>query len=131
MRRKKVLLVDDSNTVLLLHQMMMGERGYETLVARDGVEALARARAETPDLVFLDVMMPHLDGLETCRALREREPTRHTPIILCSSRAEPASVQAGFESGCTDYLTKPFDGAELTALLQRYLGSERGTRGID
>ncbi|MCE9671012.1 response regulator [Myxococcus stipitatus] len=131
MRRKKVLLVDDSNTVLLLHQMMMGERGYETLTARDGVEALARARAEPPDLVFLDVMMPHLDGLETCRALREREPTRHTPIILCSSRAEPASVQAGFESGCTDYLTKPFDGAELTALLQRYLGSERGTRGID
>ncbi|MCP3059043.1 response regulator [Myxococcus sp. K38C18041901] len=129
MRRKKVLLVDDSHTVLMLHQMMMVERGYETLIARDGLEALARVAVEAPDLVVLDIHMPHLDGLQTCRALREREPTRHTPIILCSTRMEPASVQAGFDSGCTDYLTKPFAGSELAALLNRYLGSERGTRG--
>jgi CheY-like chemotaxis protein len=121
MRRKKVLLVDDSATVLLLHQGMLMELGYEAVTARNGLEALARAEAERPDLVFLDVVMPHLDGLETCRALRTREPTRHTPIILCSTRAEPRSVQAGFDSGCTDYLAKPFDGAELTALLRRYL----------
>lgn len=129
MRRKKVLVVDDSHTVLMLHQMMMVERGYETRIARDGLEALARAEEESPDLVVLDILMPNLDGLETCRALRERAPTRDTPIILCSTRTEPESVQAGFDSGCTDYLTKPFAGAELTALLSRYLGSERGTRG--
>ncbi|MCY1018965.1 response regulator [Pyxidicoccus sp. MSG2] len=121
MRRKKVLLVDDSATVLLLHQGMLMELGYEAVTARNGLEALARAETERPDLVFLDVVMPHLDGLETCRALRTREPTRNTPIILCSTRAEPRSVQAGFDSGCTDYLAKPFDGAELTALLRRYL----------
>lgn len=129
MRRKKVLLVDDSHTVLMLHQMMMVERGFETLIARDGLEALERVRDEAPDLVVLDILMPNLDGLETCRALRGREPTRHTPIILCSTRMEPDCVQAGFESGCTDYLTKPFAGSELAALLNRYLGSERGTRG--
>ena len=121
MRRKKVLLVEDSATVLLLHQGMLMELGYEAVTARNGLEALARAEAERPDLIFLDVVMPHLDGLETCRALRTREPTRHTPIILCSTRAEPRSVQAGFDSGCSDYLAKPFDGAELTALLRRYL----------
>lgn len=121
MRRKKVLLVEDSATVLLLHQGMLMELGYEAVTARNGLEALARAEAERPDLIFLDVVMPHLDGLETCRALRTREPTRHTPIILCSTRSEPRSVQAGFDSGCSDYLAKPFDGAELTALLRRYL----------
>ncbi len=122
MRRKKVLLVDDSATVLLLHQAMLAELGYEAVLARDGLEALVRAEAERPDLVFLDILMPHLDGLETCRALRGREPTRRTPIILCSTRSEPKSVQAAFDSGCTDYLAKPFDGAELKALLSRYLG---------
>jgi len=121
MRRKKVLLVEDSSTVLLLHQMMLVELGYDAVTARDGLEALRQAEAERPDLVFLDINMPHLDGLETCRALRSREPTRRTPIILCSTRSEPRSVQAGFDSGCDDYLTKPFEGAELTALLRRYL----------
>jgi CheY-like chemotaxis protein len=121
MRRKKVLLVDDSSTVLLLHQALLAELGYEAVLARDGLEALVRAEVERPDLVFLDVVMPHMDGLEACRALRGREPTRRTPIILCSSRAEPRSVQAGFDSGCTDYLSKPFDGEELKALLRRYL----------
>ena len=122
MRRKKVLLVDDSATVLLLHHGMLMELGYEAVTARDGLEALARAETERPDLVFLDVVMPHLDGLETCRALRTRELTRHTPIILCSTRAEPRSVQAGYDSGCTEYLSKPFDGEELRTLLHRYLG---------
>jgi CheY-like chemotaxis protein len=121
MRRKKILLVDDSATVLLLHQVMLAELGYDAVTARDGLEALARAEAERPDLVFLDVVMPHLDGIQTCRALRGREPTRRTPIILCSSRSEARSVQAGFDSGCSDYLAKPFDEAELTALLRRYL----------
>lgn len=121
MRRKKVLLVDDSSTVLLLHQALLAELGYEAVLARDGLEALLRAEVERPDLVFLDVVMPHMDGLEACRALRGREPTRRTPIILCSTRSEPRSVQAGFDSGCTDYLAKPFDGEELKALLRRYL----------
>ncbi len=122
MQRKKVLLVDDSATVLLLHQGMLMELGYDAVIARDGLEALTRAETERPDLVFLDVVMPNLDGLATCRALRNREPTRRTPIILCSTRAEPRNVQAGFDSGCNDFLAKPFEGAELTALLRRYLG---------
>ncbi|MCP3139922.1 response regulator [Pyxidicoccus xibeiensis] len=121
LRRKKVLLVDDSGTVLLLHQVMLAELGYEVVTARDGMEALARAEVERPDLVFLDIVMPHLDGFETCRALRGRDSTRRTPIILCSSRSEPRSVQAGFDSGCTDYLAKPFEASELSALLRRHL----------
>ncbi|MBZ4417889.1 response regulator [Myxococcus sp. RHSTA-1-4] len=121
MRRKKVLLVDDSLTVLLLHQVMLAERGYDSVTARDGLEALALAETERPDLVFLDVVMPNLDGFETCRALRGREPTRRTPIILCSTHSGARSVQEGFDSGCDDYLAKPFDGEELTALLRRYL----------
>lgn len=121
MHRKKVLLVDDSLTVLLLHRVMLAERGYACVTARDGLEALARAETERPDLVLLDVVMPHLDGLDTCRALRGREPTRHTPIILCGTRSEPRDARAGLDSGCDGYIAKPFDGEALTALLRRYL----------
>nr|WP_216620777.1 response regulator [Myxococcus xanthus] len=115
------MLVDDSDTVLLLQRMLLAELGHDAIVARDGLEALARAEQERPDLVFLDVLMPHLDGLETCRMLRGREPTRRTPIILCSARAEARSVRACFNSGCNDFVAKPFDGAALVALLRRYL----------
>jgi len=90
-RRKKVLLADDSDTVLLLQRMLLAELGHDAIVARDGLEALARAERERPDLVFLDVLMPHLDGLEACRMMRGREPTRRTPIILCSARTEARS----------------------------------------
>jgi DNA-binding response OmpR family regulator len=120
--RKKILLVDDSSTVLLLHRMMLAPCGYEVLVARDGQEALEKASAERPDLIFLDVIMPRLDGFQTCRALRARSETRTVPIILVTTRGEPHHVRQGYESGCTDYITKPFNGEELLAKVRGHLG---------
>ncbi len=125
MSRKKILLVDDSSTVLLLHRMMLSHCGYELLTARDGQEALDKAAAEHPDLIFLDVLMPRMDGFQTCRVLRSREETRAVPIILVTTRSEPHHVRQGFESGCTDYITKPFDGEELLAKVRSHLEEAR------
>ena len=125
MARKKILLVDDSSTVLLLHRMMLSHCGYELLTAKDGQEALEKASAERPDLIFLDVLMPRMDGFQTCRALRSRAETRNVPIILVTTRGEPHYVRQGFESGCTDYITKPFDGEELLAKVRGHLEEAR------
>ncbi|QRN98306.1 response regulator [Archangium violaceum] len=125
MPKKKILLVDDSHTVLLLHRMMLSHCGYELLTARDGQEALDKAFVERPDLIFLDVLMPRLDGFQTCRALRLRSEMKDVPIILVTTRGEPHYVRQGFESGCTDYITKPFDGEELLAKVRSHLEEAR------
>jgi DNA-binding response OmpR family regulator len=125
MARKKILLVDDSSTVLLLHRMMLSHCGYELITAKDGQEALDKASTERPDLIFLDVLMPRMDGFQTCRALRSRPETKNVPIILVTTRGEPHYVRQGFESGCTDYITKPFDGEELLAKVRGHLEEAR------
>jgi CheY-like chemotaxis protein len=119
--KKKILLVDDSQTVLLMHQLLLADRGYELLTARDGQAGVEKAIAERPDIIFLDVLMPRMDGLDACKALRANESTRHIPIILVTTRGEPQTVQRGFESGCTDFITKPVNGNELLDKLERYL----------
>jgi CheY-like chemotaxis protein len=119
--KKKILLVDDSRTVLLMHQLLLADRGYELLTARDGEEALEKAVAARPDLIFLDVIMPGMDGFETCQALRAHETTRDIPIIMVTTSGEPQHIQRGYECGCSDYITKPFNDNELLDKLERYL----------
>jgi DNA-binding response OmpR family regulator len=120
--RKKVLLVDDSETVLMVERVVLGRGPYDLIVARDGEEALERAFAVTPDLILLDVMMPRMNGFEVCRRLREHEPTKNVPIIFVTTRSEGENVEAGFRYGGTDYVNKPFTGAELLAKLRTHLG---------
>jgi two-component system, OmpR family, alkaline phosphatase synthesis response regulator PhoP len=120
-QKKKILLVDDSQTVLLMHQLLLADRGYELLTARDGQDAVETAMAERPDIIFMDVLMPRVDGFAACQALRAHESTRDIPIIMVTTRSEPQNVQRGFESGCSDYITKPFNVNELLDKLERYL----------
>jgi len=119
--RKKLLLVDDSPTVLLMERLLLQDEPYELLTAANGVQAVKLALAERPDLILLDVMMPQMDGLEVCRRLRAEESTREVPIILVTTRGAADQVQRGYESGCSGYVAKPFDGNELRALILRWL----------
>jgi DNA-binding response OmpR family regulator len=120
---KKVLLVDDSSTTLMMEQLILKQRTpYECVTAKDGLDAMARALVETPDLILMDVVMPRLNGFETCKRMRLEKSLQRTPIILVTSRGEEEYVEAGFQSGCNDYITKPVDGYELVTLLHSYLG---------
>lgn len=119
---KKILLVDDSSTALLLEQMILQESTYQLVTARDGREAIQKAVTERPDLILMDVVMPYLNGFDACRELRRREETSAIPIILVTTRGEQQSVEHGFASGCTDYLTKPLDASELLSKVRRHLG---------
>lgn len=120
---KKVLLVDDSSTTLMMEEMILKQStSYECVTAKDGMDAISRAVVENPDLVLMDVVMPRLNGFEACKRMRREQSLRDIPIILVTTRGEEEYVEAGFQSGCNDYITKPVNSFELVTLLQSYLG---------
>jgi len=123
MSRKKILIVDDSSTVILVEKMILSNGPYDVVSARDGQEGLEKAQSERPDLILMDVVMPRMDGFEACRRLRDAEATRGIPVIMVSTRGELKSVENGYESGCNDYVTKPIDGLELLSKVRSYLGA--------
>lgn len=120
--KKKILLVDDSSTVILMEKMILSKGPYDIVTARDGVEGIAKAKSEKPDVILLDVMMPNLDGLSACAALRNDEVTAHIPIIMVTTRGEEHNMETAFRNGCTDYVTKPINGLELLTKLNNILG---------
>jgi DNA-binding response OmpR family regulator len=121
MKRKKILLVDDSGTILMMEKMILSREPYDILTAKDGREAIEKVAVERPDLVLLDVVMPDLTGFEVLRHLRERDETRSTPVIMVTTRGEGANVEAGYASGCNDYVTKPIDSMELLTKIRNCL----------
>ncbi len=121
-RQKKILLVDDSETSLLVHDLLLSEYPCERLKVPSGAEAIARAAEDPPDLVILDVKMPDTDGLEVLRELRANEETRETPVLLVTACADPDVMSEASRLGATDYLTKPVDGATLKARVGALLG---------
>ena len=121
-RRKKILLVDDSMTALMMNRMLLSKCGCDIVTARDGREAIDRAFAERPDLIVMDIVMPQMNGFEACKRLRASPVTRATPILLGTTRGEAESIATGFASGCTDYVTKPVNSVELLSKIKAYLG---------
>lgn len=121
MTRKKILLVDDSNTILMMETMILRGDRYDLVTASDGEEAVERALAERPDLILLDVVMPKMGGFEACERLRAEEATKTTPIIMVTTRGEAQNVEKGFEVGCNDYVTKPINKVELLTKVGNYL----------
>jgi CheY-like chemotaxis protein len=121
---KKILVVDDSRTALMMEREILERRtSYQCVTAsRRAGSGLAMAQQERPDLMLMDVVMPNMNGFEACKMLRQQASTRETPIVLVTTRGEESYMEAGFQSGCNDYITKPVDGTELVALLQSYLG---------
>lgn len=105
-----------------MERLVLAREGYELVTASDGEEALARAGENRPDLILLDLLMPRMSGLETCRRLREDAQTRSVPIIMLSTRADEEQVAAAYHSGCNDYITKPIDAALLLAKVKQALG---------
>jgi CheY-like chemotaxis protein len=119
--KKKILLVDDSETVLLLELMILRTGSYDLATARDGREGIERALAFKPDLILMDVIMPEMNGFEAIRTLRARPETRAVPILIVTTKGEEQSMEEGYMSGCNDYVTKPIDSLELLTKIRTYL----------
>lgn len=118
MAGSKILVVEDDKTLLDVLKYNLVKENYVALTAADGVQALEVARAEKPDLIILDIMLPGLDGFEVCRILR-KEMT--TPILMLTAREEEIDKVVGLEIGADDYMTKPFSMRELLARIRAML----------
>ncbi|MCC5930987.1 MAG: response regulator transcription factor [Cyclobacteriaceae bacterium] len=104
---KKVLIVDDEQDILELLKYNLKKEGYEVKAVSDGLQAMDAIKNFLPDLVLLDIMMPNLDGVETCRQMREISDLEQTYIIFLTARSEEYSEVAAFDIGADDYITKP------------------------
>lgn len=116
-----ILIVDDNAQNLQFLGNILAEKGYEIGVAQGGLQALNFIASRQPDLILLDIMMPEMDGYEVCKKLKERQYTRHIPVIFLTAKTESEDIVKGFEAGGVDYVTKPFKSAELLARVKTHL----------
>ena len=114
----KVLIIDDEPKIVEICCDYLKAGGFDVLAAGDGLQGLATARSENPDLIVLDLMMPGMDGMEVCRKLRRES---HVPVIMLTARVEEADKLRGLELGADDYITKPFSPRELVARVKTVL----------
>nr|NJM03058.1 response regulator [Desulfobacula sp.] len=116
-----VLVVDDNPRNLQLLGKLLSDNGYEVGMGQSGPQALTFVKKNEPDLILLDIMMPEMDGYEVCRQLKSDFATRHIPIIFLTAKTESADIVKGFEAGGVDYVTKPFNSAELLARIKTHV----------
>lgn len=120
-KKKKILIVEDNPANLKMLKLMIKNINCEILEAIDGKEALAVTIEKEPDLILLDIQIPHIDGLEVTRRLRKMEKFTKTPIIALTAFALEKDAQAGFDAGCSEYMIKPFSRKKLMEILHKYL----------
>jgi two-component system, OmpR family, KDP operon response regulator KdpE len=120
----KILIVDDEPSLLATMAPLLRSRGYDVLTAMSGRAALEAVERDKPDMIVLDLGLPDLDGIEVCRAIRERSAT---PIVVLSARGAEADKVRALDTGADDYVTKPFGVEELTARIRAALRRTEGT----
>ena len=116
--QKKVLIVDDEKNIVDIIAFNLKKEGFQVIKAGDGEEGLKKTFEQQPDIILLDIMMPKMDGYETCKKIREK---LQTPIIMLTARAEEVDKVLGLELGADDYVTKPFGIRELVARVKANL----------
>jgi two-component system, sensor histidine kinase and response regulator len=126
-----ILIVDDTPANLGVLVETLGDAGYQLMVAEDGEEALAQTAQTQPDLILLDVMMPGIDGFETCRRLKARASTRDVPVLFMTALNETADKVKAFGAGGVDYITKPIEHEEALARVRTHLALRRLRRELE
>ena len=122
MSKGKILVVDDEIYIVHILDFSLGMEGYDVVTALDGEQALDKLKSEKPDLIVLDIMMPKLDGYETCKRLKADPETKGMPVILLSAKGRNVDQKVGFEVGADDYITKPFSPRKLVERINAILG---------
>ncbi|MEM6682369.1 MAG: phosphate regulon transcriptional regulator PhoB [Pseudomonadota bacterium] len=123
--KPRILVVEDDAHISELVRYNLDREGFDVSHCEDGEEALLKAEEDTPDLIVLDWMLPHVSGIEVCRQLRRRSQTLSIPIIVLTARTEEADRIRGLETGADDYMTKPFSPRELIARINAVLRRTR------
>lgn len=117
----KVMVIDDSNTIRRSAEIFLGQAGCEVILAEDGFDALAKIADHHPDLIFVDVMMPRLDGYQTCALIKKNPRFKATPVVMLSSKDGLFDRARGRMVGSDQYLTKPFTKDSLLAAVSEHV----------
>ena len=117
----KVLVIDDSNTIRRSAEMFLRQAGYEVILAEDGFDALAKISDHHPRVIFIDIMMPRLDGYQTCALIKQNPKLKSTPVIMLSSKDGVFDRARGRLAGSDRYLTKPFTKEGLIEAVNDYV----------
>ena len=125
MRKGKILVVDDEVYITQILEFSLGAEGFEVITANNGELAVEKAVQAQPDLIVLDVMMPVLDGYETCRRLKRQNETKNIPVILLTAKGREADKRLGFEVGAADYIVKPFSPNRLIGRIEEIIGCRK------
>ena len=118
----KVLVIDDSNTIRRSAELFLAQAGYEVILAEDGFDALAKISDHQPQVIFVDIMMPRLDGYQTCALIKHNKVFRSIPVIMLSSKDGLFDRARGRIVGSEHYLTKPFTKDELLGAIEAHIG---------
>ncbi|NMG73383.1 response regulator transcription factor [Aromatoleum diolicum] len=118
---KKILIADDEQNIVISLEFLMKREGYEVLIANDGEEAVQRIRAEVPDLVLLDVMMPKKSGFEVCQEVKSNPDLQSVRILMLTAKGRDTEVAKGLALGADAYMTKPFSTKELVERVRSML----------
>lgn len=124
----KILIADDSPTIVEMLRFFLEKEGYETVVAKDGIEAIEQAYMELPDLILLDVLMPKMNGYQVCRLLKGDENTAYIPVIMLTSQDQPKDKFWGLQTGADEYIIKDFESDELFNSIIRVLEKTKEQR---
>jgi twitching motility two-component system response regulator PilG len=116
----KVLVIDDSNTIRRSAEIFLKQGGYQVLLAEDGFDALAKVNDHEPDLIFCDILMPRLDGYQTCAIIKRNTKFANVPVIMLSSKDGLFDKARGRMVGSQDYLTKPFTKDQLLQAVEQH-----------
>ncbi|KPF44312.1 chemotaxis protein CheY [beta proteobacterium AAP121] len=116
----KVLVIDDSNTIRRSAEIFLRQGGHEVVLAEDGFDALAKVNDHLPELIFCDILMPRLDGYQTCAIIKRNPKFTHVPVIMLSSKDGLFDKARGRMVGSEDYLTKPFTKEQLLRAVDDY-----------
>ena len=122
MTKKKILIVDDDPGILSMLKLMLRLEGYEVVVCEESLKVLDKIVSEDPDLVMLDAMMPHLDGLTILNLVQSRDLPKKPPVILLTGNVDESYIKQALNAGASDYLMKPFVKEDLLDRLQALIG---------
>ncbi len=122
MKAKRVLIVDDETSLRTLVRANLEVDGFEVSEAADGVEAMEMLKVSQPDLILLDIMMPHKDGIEVLQELSEDQALKEIPVILLTAKGEQEDLEKGAELGARGHITKPFDPEQMVRTVKAALG---------
>ena len=117
----KVMVIDDSNTIRLTAETILKKEGYEVFTATNGFEAMSIIADTRPDIIFVDIMMPRLDGYQTCKLIKNNSYFRKTPVIMLSSKDSLFDRARGRVAGSEQHINKPFTKSELLEAIHRYV----------